>query len=417
MLSYLIFRNYLLSRRSGALVRIIAWHCVIGIGMGVAALIIVLSVMNGFNLTIRSRMLSVEPHLVVTQETAPTTADFGKMRTRLEQILPKGIVGVERFETQDLILRSVDGVFGSAIAKGYDRTSMHQMMSRVWASMKKETPPPVVQTSDLKENEVILGIDLARGLGIFEGDEVILVPPETLLLPKGEIPRFQKFRVKSLLNTQMPEFDSKLMFYNIDTLSKRLRGLSREMGFEIRLVDAYQADYVKKKLKEKGIAAQTWGERDTSLFFALKLESYAMALFLSLAVLITSFSIVTVMVLLMNQKRQDIGMLMALGLSVKRTRMVFLRVGLMLSYMGILGGIWFGSWVCLLLDWYPMELLPDIYTDSTLPAKLTPRILLFVIGCSTFIAVLGSWLPIWRYVIDNPSAALRRGPQNLATPD
>lgn len=417
MLSWLIFRNYLLSRRSGALVRIIAWHCVIGIGMGVAALIIVLSVMNGFNLTIRSRMLSVEPHLVVSQEKPPTTADFGKMRATLEEILPKGIEGVERFETQDLILRSVDGVFGSAIAKGYDRQSMHQMMTRVWASMKKETPPPVAQTSDLGETEVILGIDLARGLGIFEGDEVILVPPETLLLPKGEIPRFQKFRVKSLLNTQMPEFDSKLMFYNIDTLSKRMRGLSRETGFEIRLVDAYQADYVKKKLKAKGISSQTWGERDTSLFFALKMESYAMALFLSLAVLITSFSIVTVMVLLMSQKRQDIGMMMALGLSVKRTRMVFLRVGLLLSYMGILGGVLFGGSICLLLDWYPMELLPDIYTDSTLPAKLTPRIMMFVLGCSTLIAVLGSWLPIWRYVIDNPSAALRRGPQNLATPD
>lgn len=417
MLSWLIFRNYLLSRRSGALVRIIAWHCVIGIGMGVAALIIVLSVMNGFNITIRSRMLSVEPHLVITQKESPSQQDIAKMRTLAEEISPGGIVGVERFETQDLILRSVDGVFGGAVAKGYDSQSMHAMMTRVWGSMKKETAPPVPETSELSETEVVLGIDLARGLGIFEGDEVILVPPETLLLPKGEIPRFQKFRVKSLLNTQMPEFDSKLMFYNINTLSKRMRSLSRETGFEIRLVDAHQADSVKKKLAEKGIAAQTWGERDTSLFFALKMESYAMALFLSLAVLITSFSIVTVMVLLMSQKRQDIGMMMALGLSVKRTRFVFLRVGLLLSYMGIVGGVILGGGVCLLLDWYPMELLPDIYTDSTLPAKLTPRILLFVLGCSTFIAVLGSWLPIWRYVIDNPSAALRRGPQNLATPD
>lgn len=417
MLSWLIFRNYLLSRRSGALVRVVAWHCVIGIGMGVASLVIVLSVMNGFNLTIRSRMLSVEPHLVVTQANAPSEKEIGDLRASLEEILPKGIEDLERFENQDLILRSVDGVFGGALAKGYDGPSLHAMLTRVWTSLKKDTAPPVLETAQLGPNEVILGVDLARGLGIFEGDEVILVPPETLLLPKGEIPRFQKFRVKSLLNTQMPEFDSKLMFYNIDTLSKRMRSLSRETGFEIRLKDAYRADDVKKRLKEKGIDAQTWGERDTSLFFALKMESYAMALFLSLAVLITSFSIVTVMVLLMSQKRQDIGMMMALGLSVRRTRWVFLRVGLLLSYLGIFGGVLLGGAVCLLLDWYPMELLPDIYTDSTLPAKLTPRILMFVMGCSTFIAVLGSWLPIWRYVIDNPSMALRRGPQNLAMPD
>jgi lipoprotein-releasing system permease protein len=215
----------------------------------------------------------------------------------------------------------------------------------------------------------------------------------------------------------MPEFDSKLMFYDINSLSKRMKSASRETGFEIRLKDAYKADKIKEKLLEKGIRSETWGERDTSLFFALKMESYAMALFLSLAVLITSFSIVTVMVLLMSQKRQDIGMMMALGLSVKRTRRVFLRVGLLLSYMGILGGVILGGAVCLFLDKYPMELLPDIYTDSTLPAKLTPRILLFVLACSSLIAVLGSWLPIVRYVLTNPSAALRRGPQNLATPD
>lgn len=417
MLSWLIFRNYLLSRRSGALVRIIAWHCIIGIGMGVAALLIVLSVMNGFNQTIRTRMLSVEPHLVINQKDSPGEAELVRMRVLVEQLMPGQLIEIERYETQDLILRSVDGVFGGGLAKGYDKASMHAMLKRVWASLKKDTPEPIIETADLGANEVVLGIDLARGLGIFEGDEVILVPPETLLLPKGEVPRFQKFRVKSLLNTQMPEFDSKLMFYNIDTMSKRMQSLSRETGFELRLKDPYKADSLKKRLAEKGVEAQTWGERDTALFFALKIESYAMALFLTLAVLITSFSIVTVMVLLMSQKRQDIGMMMALGLSVRRTRMVFLRVGLLLSYMGIIGGVLFGASVCLFLEKYPLELLPDIYTDSTLPAQLTPRILFFVLGCSTLIAVLGSWLPIWRYVLNNPSDALRRGPQNLATPD
>ncbi len=212
MLAWLIFKNYLLSRRSGALVRIIAWHCVIGIGLGVTSLIIVLSVMNGFNLTIRSRMLSVEPHLVVNLKETPSNEVLAKLRAQLQELVPGGIANVERFESQDLILRSVDGVFGGAVARGYDEASMYEMLTRVWASLKKDTPPPNAQSSALAADEVILGVDLARGLGIFEGDEVILVPPEMLLLPKGEIPRFQKFRVKSLLNTQMPEFDSKLMF-------------------------------------------------------------------------------------------------------------------------------------------------------------------------------------------------------------
>jgi lipoprotein-releasing system permease protein len=408
MLPWLIFKNYLLSRRSGALVRIIAWHCVLGIGMGVAALIIVLSVMNGFNLTIRNRMLSVDPHLVIAQKTIPTKSELEKMTAIVNSVSWSGVDQIERYETQDMILRSMDGVFGGALAKGYDTDTLFAMQTRIWKGLKRETPPPVRASSELSGNEVILGVDLARGLGIFEGDEVIIVPPETLLLPKGEIPRLQKFKVKALLNTQMPEFDSKFMFYNIDKVNPKMKSIGRETGYEVRLHDPYEADRVKAKLEEKGIHAQTWGERDTSLFFALKIESYAMALFLTLAVLITSFSIVTVMVLLMSQKRQDIGMFMALGLSMRRTRVVFLKVGLLLSYLGILAGVVLGAGICIFLEIHPLELLPDIYTDSTLPAKLTWRILAFVLGMSSLVAVLGSTLPVWRYVLGSPAESLRR---------
>jgi lipoprotein-releasing system permease protein len=396
MLSWLILKNYLLSKRSGALVRIIAWHCILGIGMGVAALIIVLSVMNGFNQTIRNRMLSVDPHLVITTPKLPNPDDLQKFSSTVTKTA--AIDQVDRFEAQDIILRSMEGMFGGAIAKGYEPSTLNALMKRIWHGTGEA---PV-----LKPNEVILGVDLARALGIFEGDDVILVPPETLLLPKGEIPHFRKFRVRSLLNTQMPDIDSKVLFYNFN--SNMPRSLSVVNGYEVRLKDPYEAEAVRDKLKAMGIKGQTWMERDTSLFFALKMESFAMALFLSLAVLITSFSIVIVMVLLMSQKRQDIGMLMALGLSLRQTRIVFLRVGLLLSFIGISGGMIFGTAVCLFLDWYPLELLPDIYTDSTLPAKLTLRIIYFVAGSSTVIAILGSWLPVWRYVLANPSESLRK---------
>lgn len=374
--------------------------------MGVAALIIVLSVMNGFNQTIRSRMLNVEAHLLVPQKDKPTRAGLANVRARLEPAVRHGLETVERYETQDLILRSVDGVFGGAVAKGYDTLTLNQMLRRVWSSTRKTTPPPQVESADLQGNEVIIGADLARSLGIFEGDDVILVPPEVLLLPKGEIPKLQKFHVKALLSTQMPEFDAKYVFYNLDRFPDRMRSASREMGYEVRLVDANEADDVKARLAEKKITSQTWGERDTALFFALKMESAAMTLFLSLAVLITSFSIVIIMVLVISQKRRDIGMLMALGLSVKRTQGLFFRVGLLLSAIGIAGGVVLGTSVCLVLDHYQMELLPDIYTDSTLPAKLTLRILFGVLAGSSLIAVLGSWLPVWRTVLTSPAQSL-----------
>jgi lipoprotein-releasing system permease protein len=376
--------------------------------MSVAALIIVLSVMEGFNRTIRTRMLSVEPHLTASQKAHPTRTQAHNLERLVGEISQGGVERVDRFETQDVILRSVDGVFGGVVAKGLDSGSMNSLLTRIWQISRQETAAPQPETSSLGANEIILGVDLARSLGIFEGDEVLLIPPETLLLPKGEAPRFQKFRVRSLISTQMPEFDSKLMFYDLDKFNRRMRSVSRESGFEIRLRNAQEADMIKARLKDKGVDVQTWGERDTSLFFALKMESLAMTLFLSLAVLITSFSIVIVMVLLLSQKQRDIGLLMAIGMSARRARSLFLGVGLLLSFVGITGGIVLGSTVALALDWYPMELLPDIYTDATLPAKLTVRIFLFVTIGSSLIAILGSWLPVWRYVTLSPAEALRK---------
>jgi lipoprotein-releasing system permease protein len=408
MLSWLIFRNYLLSRRSGALVRIIAWHCILGVGMGVAALLIVLSVMNGFNLTIRNRMLNVEPHLLIQEKQRPSETDVEKMKKLLVTIAPSGVESVTRYETQDLILRSMDGVFGGAQAKGYDDRTMFALMNRIWRSSRGLAPKPVFESAELHGGEVILGVDLARSLGIFEGDDVVLVPPETLLLPQGEIPKFQRFKVKSLISTQMPELDSKVMFYNLDRFPDRVRSASREIGYEVRLKNPYEAEEVKLALKDKGISAETWGDRDMSLFFALRMESMAMTLFLSLAVLITGFSIVTIMILLMSQKRQDIGMLRALGLSARKTRFLFLRVGLMLSFLGILGGTLFGVLVCAFLEAHPLNLLPDIYTDSTLPAKLTFGILSGVLLGSSLMALIGAWLPVWRGLVKSPSASLRK---------
>lgn len=401
MLSWLVFRNYLLSRRSGALVRIVAWHCIIGVGMGVAALIIVLSVMNGFNVSIRNRMLGVEPHLVVAGD---QPAD---LVARVAKAAPDLKISLAKYEAQDMILRTVDGTFGGAQARGYDRATLKDLLQRVWRGTHKGEPPPGLKYPELGAGDLAMGVDLARSLGLLEGDEVILVPPETLLLPRGEMPKFQTFRVKALLSTQMPEFDAKLLFYDLTSFPARMRSASRESGTEVRLSDAYAAERVQAALKIAGVRAQTWGERDTSLFFALKMESFAMTLFLSLAVLITSFSIVIVMVLLMSQKRRDIGMLMALGLSAARTKRVFVGVGLMLSFLGIAGGFAVGTLVCVVLERYPLELLPDIYTDSTLPAHLTTRILTGVLIGTGLVAILGSWLPVRRGVAADPATSLR----------
>ncbi len=370
--------------------------------MGVAALLIVLSVMNGFNLTIRSRLLNFEPHLVLMTPELPSLEALESLRRRIEDLAP--IERMDRFEAQDIILRSQEGAFGGAIAKGYDGETIDNLLKRAMSdeSLLAEAREP------LAADELIVGVELARTMSLFEGDDLVMVPPETLLLPKGEVPRLQKSKVRTLLSTQVADVDSKVLLYRLDVARVQRKVLSLDTGYEIRLVNPYHADRLKPQLTKMGLKVQTWTERDTSLFYSLKMESFLMALFLTLAVVITSFSIVTVMVLLINQKRKDIGLLQAMGLSLRRTRAVFFRVGLLLSLVGIVGGMILGTTVCLVLDKYPLELLPEIYTDSTLPAKLTLRIFLFVLSSSCALAVVGSWLPVWRYVIHQPAESLRK---------
>lgn len=396
MLGWLFFKNYLLSKRSGALVRMVSWLCIVGVALGVTALIVVLSVMNGFNRTIRQRMFNVEPHIVVPLQ-AKQTWDNVDLAAELERRAGSKVESVSRYESRDVIVRSIEGSFAGGLAKGYEDGAIQQFLSRV------NSP-----TVDLARNEVILGSDFARGVGVYEGDEIIVIPPESLLLPKGEVPRFDRFKVKAIVATQIPEVDAKLILYSLNHSrpSEHFRA-SLERGFEVRLYDPDQYQKVSKEISELKLTPQDWTMRNNALFFALKMEKGAMALFLSLAVLITSFSVVTVMVLVLNQKRRDIGMMMAMGLSQRLTHILFLKVGLILAGIGMFSGVFLGSAISLILHFYPLEVLPDIYQDTSIPADLSLMNVLLVIVGSTILAVLGAALPILRMKNLSPSANLR----------
>jgi lipoprotein-releasing system permease protein len=401
MLSWMIFRHYLLSRRSGSLIRLIAWLCMAGVGVGVASLIIVLSVMNGFNVKIRENMLNVEPHLVISQAKIEDTV-------KVKSALGSDAEAIWFSENQDVVLRTVDGVFSGAIAKGLPSKGLQAWLAHVW---KPKTAHNTIDPDNLVlgPREAVLGVDLAAQLGVFDGDELYVIPPETLLQPKGEVPKYEKVMIKGLISTQMPDVDSKMFIYNSDNT---LRGwwkntASLESGFEVRLKEPYEADRIAERMTRNGFHVQTWRERNTSLFFALKMESLAMTIFLSLAVLITSFSIVSVMVLLITQKRREMGMLMAMGLSRVRTIRAFTLVGIYLSAIGVGAGVLVGSAVALIMDYYPIEILPDIYYDSTLPAHLSMNTLLGVMIGSSILAFVGAYVPVRLYVAPSAAQSLR----------
>ncbi len=410
MLAFYFWRRYLFSGRAGSLIRLISWISLLGVTVGVMSLIVVVSVMSGFHAVIRGRLLGLEPHLTITlppKSSAATLDDFSN-KIKAEKISEFVVV-----DSQDLIVRTLDGTFSGGVARGYLTEELDAFLKRTdqlnrenaareenaKSRIRKQEdiiPSFIPQAVKLKEREVVLGSDLARSLGVLEGDQVLLIPPEGLLIAKGEVPLYERVTVVSRISTRVTDLDSKLvLFDNSKTLTRMKLSPSREKLIEVRLDDPNQSENLKLKLTKlmPNAAIQTWQDRNQALFFALKMEKLVMTIFLSLSGLITSFSIVSVLSLLVSQKRKEIGLMLAMGLSPRRIQRIYVGIGFFLSFNGIALGLLLGLLLCELIDRYPIPLLPDIYYDSTIPVLVTKDLVFLVSGLSFVVALMSAFLP------------------------
>ena len=380
----------------------------IGIMIGVAALIIVVGVMNGFNQVIRERHLRAEPHLVVR---APESVkDEGWLETatgHVQQILGQEATEITGFASQDVILKTVDGFFSGAVAKGMDAASINNMVQRLDRSGEEEGLPES-EGWQLAEDEVLIGSELGESLRLVAGDKLILIAPEVLLLPADEAPPMKTVTVSGFFYSQLQDVDGKLLIYDREKSLLALRNsASKELGVELRLQKGDVFKPAADKLKQAGFVVETWPERNSAMFFALKMEKLSMTIFLGLSALITSFSILTVLILLVTQKRREIGILMAMGLNARRTRKVFALVGVWLSLLGVSAGVILGVTVCWVVNRFPINLLPSIYYDRTIPAETSWTMICVIVVVAAIIAIVGSWFPAHLSTRSSAAEALR----------
>lgn len=406
MLSWQIFKKFLFSPRSGSLIRTISRLCILGIGIGVFSLVLVNSIMNGFHQAIRQRLLNVEPHVVVYFKK-------GEGRDKEERLLKdlNSRQGVEAhiFEEQDVMIRTSEGTFSGGIAVGMDR----EPLLKVLKNLEIENPEALLgQEIPGKTNQlgrVFVGKDLAYTLGVYEKDEVVVVPPESLLTPTGEIPVFDQAMVSAILSTSVADVDAKNIFYVRDESLKRLKNSSSwKEGIEIRLNEPMTYLPLVNELRANGWLAESWVDRNSTLFFALKIEKTIIAVFLALSTLIASFSIVTVLTILFTQKRKEFGILMALGISLRRTRIIFSNVGLILAGIGLGVGLVLGTIISLILERWPLDILPkEIYYDTRITAEVDFLVILIVALGSIFIAFFSAWTASTQVLATNPVESLR----------
>lgn len=389
-----LFKAYFFSKKSGSSVKLMSWLSLAGMSIGVFGLVLVLSVMAGFNDNIQKRLLTYEAHMVVYSDEDVT-------ENLVSLLTPQyGPLEVLRFESQDLILRTHTGVFQGATARGISKERMQSVVA------ENITLPP--GRDHLYRNEVIMNFDLASSLGALEGDIVEVIPPETLLRSlDGALNLLQVKLVGTFFSQLSSSKDARIMLYLIDEAAKS-DSKNIKKGFEILLDQPLKSTQAKALLESHGYQqVETWQERNSSLLMALKLEKLAMTLFLGLSALITSLSMMTVLLLLIHKKRQDMGILMSMGISRRQVRFMFGGIGLLLSMTGVLMGLLPGVITAALIDRYPLQIMPSIYQDPYLPARLDYWLILSVTFFCLIICILSLVVPIFKISKLTPTEALR----------
>lgn len=404
------FRNFLFSSRAGSVVKKISWLSTLGLFVSVASLIVVISVMTALNHSIRKRTLSIEPHFVVY---FPQGTPFASITTDPLTLKIKNEFGfnAQSFETQDVILRTMDGHFRGAVARGVSDESYRHLMQELRSTDKtqlddyatKEFEGPLV-------GEVDIGTDLARSLGVFEGDSIMVVPPEGLLLPPSEVPPFEKVKVRKILVTNLADIDSQNIFYKKGYALNSLRSTaSKKIGLEVWTDNPDKVQDFKEKLSSFGeVKIETWKEKNSAMFFSLRLEKTVITLFLSMAALIATFSLWTVLTLLISQKRKEIGIMQAMGFSQRNIQRLFAGMGNGLALLGVGSGLIMGLAVSFYLQYFPLNILPEIYYDSSIPAQVDLGFVAMVLLIAILVSVSGSWWSAKAAVFDTPSENLRK---------
>ncbi|WP_320175068.1 lipoprotein-releasing ABC transporter permease subunit [Maridesulfovibrio sp.] len=398
--------RYLFTLRKNNFISVISLFAVCGVALGVAALIVVIGVMNGFSTDLRDKILGVNAHVIVTAYDG-TLENYHHMTDRIEKI--PGVTGVTPFIYSEVMLSSSGGVKG-VVLRGVDADTAKGVLS---------LPGDMVSGSvdslskDSKIPEIVIGNQLARRLGLVIGDTVNLLSPSGTRTAAGFTPKVRVFKVGGIFRTGMYEYDSSLAYIS-NTAAQKLLGFNRDFvsGLEIRLADVYAVDNIGKLLDKElagyPVQIRNWQEMNANLFAALKLEKTAMFIILAMIVMVGSFSIITTLVMLVMQKTKDIAVLMSMGATSGSIRRIFMLQGTLIGLIGTTIGYLIGIPVALLLKKYQFIKLPsNVYPVDYLPIRMD-WMDLTIIGVAAFLlCFLATLYPAKQAAALEPAQALR----------
>jgi lipoprotein-releasing system permease protein len=394
--------RYLRAKRKQAFISVITVISVIGVTVGVMSLVVVLSVMNGFREELTSKIMGVNAHVLITDGRGPLVG-YEEVGRKINQI--EGVAASTPF-IYSQVMAVHEGGSSIAVLRGLDVASGGDVLEI--SSMIRNG-----NLDDLVDEKgecagVMIGSQLAAKIGAVPGESVTLLVPGASAdgLPVSEV-----YRVISLFESGMYDYDSTLLFLPIGEVQRMLNAAGRVNGLEVRVLDPEQSGIVAERIRSRlgyPYSARDWKEMHRNLFQMLSMQKAAIGVILAMIVLVGVLSIVGTLFLAVMEKTKDIGILRTMGASARRIMMLFVMQGLIVGAAGTAAGIGLGLGICGLLQRYRFIDIPaDVYWLSSLSVRVDPREVAWVAAGAIGLSFLATLYPSWRAAAQNPADAVR----------
>ncbi|MHB8211385.1 MAG: lipoprotein-releasing ABC transporter permease subunit [Acidithiobacillus sp.] len=402
--------RYTRAKRRNHFISFITGTAIMGMVIGVAALIAVMAVMNGFDHTLRSRILAVTSDVIIQGNGVPVL-DWPTAVKRLSTL--PDVTGVAPYVQAQAML-SHDGLVSGAVIEGIDPA----LESRV-NKLAKDMKMGELQSLQTHPWSIVLGRALARQLGVTVGDKITLISPQGGVTPLGVTPALRQFTVVGLFSVGIYAYDSGMAYINLGD-AQRLYGLNQGVtGLRMQIKDPFAAPAFAARLQQQLGAAfyiQDWTQTHENFFKALSMEKLVMFVILSLIIAVAAFNIVATLVMVVTDKETDIAILRTIGVTPRSIMLIFMVQGGIIGLFGTLLGVFFGVLLALNIPtlvpaieqlFHVQFISPEVYSISQLPSKLEPWDVIHVAIAALIMSWIATLYPSWRASRVAPAEALR----------
>ena len=402
--------RYIKSRRVEGFISISAWFSLLGIMLGVATLIVVMSVMNGFRTELVDRILGINGHLIIYSKNERAIPNYTKIINKILDT-PNVVAVTAHLEGQALAKNknSISGV----IIRGSNWSDL-AAKKLLWKSLNQST------ISNFKDKQnIIMGYRLGQKLNLKVGDFVSLISPNGMETALGVLPVNQNFKIGGFFDMGMYEYDNNFIFIPWKKAELFLSTNNIAHGIEVFLKDQKLTSSVNLQLQSKlnkNLIVIDWKKRNSSFMNALAVEKNVMFVILTLIILVAAFNIISSMIMLVQTKKADIALMRTMGASQYLIIKVFMLTGSIIGFLGTFVGVLLGVFVSmniekirqLITSIFGQELFSaEIYFLSKLPSNININEVLIVICISIFLTLLASIFPAWKASKISPAEALR----------